>query len=474
MSGISTKHFLFQSIWVDMALTVADYLYKRVYPELSNPGMAMYDMEVLHAQVASNNAKGASQPLSLEAQWNLTSNVLFLSWFNMNDKTSEGHPESFATAKVKFEDPTPWKKEWDRLTYLILARIETLEDLAGQGLANRLSKDMAYNLFKNVVDYAVRYRGMDNVVLHKYEARAEITLDPDQHGTWHMPPHWIDSVSHLAGLVMNASDASNTHDYFYVTPGCDSFRLIEPLSAASRYRNYVRMTPCDREPGMYSGDVYILRDNAIIGKLEQIRFRRVPRLLMDRFFSPPSTTSTPASKAPARPVKSTPQTTTKPPPIDQKRTLPASTGTSSSSSSSFSALSNDAARNTPVSKGSASSASSLHEPDEAAVNKPDVKISNEPIPTSTHTRGETEAKEAPAGSESEISAQCLSLIAQETGLTLSDLDLSATFVQLGIDSLMSLVLTEKFRVQLGVEVKSSLFLECETVADMKSWIETYC
>jgi asperthecin polyketide synthase len=73
-----------------------------------------------------------------------------------------------------------------------------------------------------------------------------------------------------------------------------------------------------------------------------------------------------------------------------------------------------------------------------------------------------------------VVGQCLQLMARETGLDIGDLTADASFVQLGIDSLMSLVLSEKFRAELGIEVKSSLFLECPTIGDMTSWLEQYC
>src|SRR5205809_6803983 len=42
-----------------------------------------------------------------------------------------------------------------------------------------------------------------------------------------------------------------------------------------------------KDTGIYAGDVYIFQDDAIVGMVGQIKFRRVPRLLMDQFFSPP-------------------------------------------------------------------------------------------------------------------------------------------------------------------------------------------
>lgn len=49
-----------------------------------------------------------------------------------------------------------------------------------------------------------------------------------------------------------------------------------------------------------------------------------------------------------------------------------------------------------------------------------------------------------------------------------------SFVELGVDSLMSLVLSEKFRSELGLEVKSSVFLECPSVVELKNWLSQHC
>lgn len=429
-----------------MAFTVGEYLYRRLVPNTKDVHMNLTDVEVLHAQVASKT-KGSVQPLVLRAHLDLSTSSMSLSWFNADGETGECAAESFATATILFEDPGAWRKEWARLAHLVLGRIEVLEQRATEGKASRLSKPLAYTLFKNVVDYADRYRGMDSVVLDELEAMAEVTLVPERYGTWHTPPHWIDSVSHLAGLVMNGSEASNTRDYFFVTPGCDSFRLLEKLEPGARYRSYVRMFPLPEDPNMHGGDVYILQGEEIVGVVGMIRFRRVPRLLMDRFFSPPTTTSV------AGPVPPLAGATTKCHDIAQTApALPTPTPPI--------VVSNPIVSSTLASK------------------------ALEPAPLLATSSGDSTPKEPPivTPAESEragpvdnnMISQCLRLMARETGLEVEALTADASFVQLGVDSLMSLVLSEKFRAELGVEVKSSLFLECPTIGEMTAWIEEYC
>jgi acyl carrier protein len=56
-------------------------------------------------------------------------------------------------------------------------------------------------------------------------------------------------------------------------------------------------------------------------------------------------------------------------------------------------------------------------------------------------------------------SRALAIIADEAALEVSDLDEAAEFTELGIDSLMSLVLAQKFRCEMGVEVRDSIFVE---------------
>lgn len=404
-------------------MTIGEYLYKRLLPQARDIHMDVSNLEVLHAQVAHSD-KSRAQLLQIEAKLDLGTKQMAIQWFNVS--TEEGRTaEPYATATVLFADPASWRKEWDRLAHLVNGRIASLSQMAVDGTANRLSRGMAYTLFKNVVDYNEHYRGMQSVVLDGLEAYAEITLSEDLHGTWHTPPHWIDSLFHIGGFVLNGSDASNTKDYFYVTPGWGSCRITQPVVAGGKYRSYVRMAPTE-EKNMYSGDVYVLQDGVIVAMMGEMKFRRVPRVLMNQFFSPSEATSSkttvPTSVTSAAPVS--------PPQIKAAAAVPA-------------------VHPVPVSAGES---------------KPEVKAP-EPAPPSVQQAA------TPTASDSPIINDCLKIIARETGLDPGELVDNASFVELGVDSLMSLVLSEKFRVELNIEVKSSVFIECPNIGELKAWLD---
>ncbi|KAJ5909050.1 ketoacyl-synt-domain-containing protein [Penicillium taxi] len=459
--GVATS-----SIWTDMALSVGEYLYRKLIPGIQKVHMNVCDLEVLHAQVASK-IEGCSQPLALEAHLNLDTQYMSLAWYKVRAESGECEQEWFASAGVRFENPNAWISEWNRTAHLVLGRIETLQRLAADGVANRISKRMAYSLFKNVVDYSDQYRGIDSVIMHEYEAVANITLIPDRHGSWHTPPHWIDSICHLPGLIMNGSDASNTQDFFYVTPGSGSFRLLKPLEPGSKYTSYIRMFPLSAEAGnMHAGDVYIFQEDTIVGVLSQIRFRRVPRLLMSRFFSAPDASHTATSHPQVVPKQSlNPASASKPQPASQQVT-----GNIHSHKITPSGVKvRHVAATAPV---------ITHDHTHGPVNGAASDSESGPTDAASSSHSTADTSSPPPEDEENhdlgVVAECIKILARETNLEMSELTADATFAQLGVDSLLSLVLSEKFRGELGIDVKSSLFLECPTVGEMKEWIDQNC
>lgn len=320
------------------------------------------------------------------------------------------------------------------MAHLIHGRIQDLERLAEQGVANRLTHNMAYLMFKNnLVDYASKYRGMQSVVMHELEAFADIKLSVEKEGSWTVPPYFIDSVAHLAGFVMNVSDAIDTNNNFCVTPGWRSMRFAKPLVAGAKYRSYVKMIPTAEDPSTFFGDVYIMQDDVIMGMVGGIQFHRYPRILLSRFFSAPDDTKAP----------------------------PVASATSSKAI---------------IAKVEAAKQPAVAAPAPVKVEAPKPAA---PAEAAKHAaQAESKQAQAAAAPAEELAsdtttAKAMQIIATESALDLADLTDDATFAELGVDSLMSLVIAEKFREQLNVVVSGSLFLEYPTIGDLRSWLEEY-
>jgi monodictyphenone polyketide synthase len=360
-----------------------------------------------------------------------------MTWYNVQS-TGIRADDPFATATLIYAPATEWLASWAPLTHLIQSRIDQLEHLASSGVANRFNHSMAYLLFaNNLVDYHEKYRGMTSVVLHDLEAFADVTLTTEKGGSWTVPPYFIDSVAHLAGFICNVSDAMDTKTNFCVTPGWGSMRFAKPLVAGAKYRSYVKMIPTPEDNATYLGDVYVLQNDTIIGMVKGIKFHRYPRILLSRFFSAPDDSKAPpvASAAPAR-----------------AHALGLAKSESVSQTEATKTLSVVPA---PVSAPASTPAPMTPAPEEPKING----VKAEEVSKVTNPNS--------------ITSKALNIIAKESALDLVDLTDDAHFANLGVDSLMSLVIAENFREQLGVVVSGSLFLEYPTIGDLRAWLEEY-
>lgn len=381
--------------------------------------MNVANLEVLKGLVANKNTKKPQLIQVSIATEDIYSGVADLQWHNVQPDGAVDEP--FASANIYYGNAAEWLSAWSPMGHLIQSRIETLERMAEEGSANKFSHNMAYSLFaNNLVDYSQKYRGMQSVILNGFEAVSNVVLTTEKSGSWTIPPFFIDSVAHLAGFVMNVSDSVDTKKNFCVTPGWSSMRFARPLVSGGKYRSYVKMIPTADDPTVYLGDVYITQDNTIIGMVGGIKFRQYPRVLLNRFFS---TSDQGGASNPPTPATAVPTSAVVP-----KETV---------------------AKPTAVTPQAKASPAKQIEPKEAASDGPVTLDSNS-----------TDVK-------------AMTLVANEAGIELSDLVDDASFANLGIDSLMSLVIAEKFREELGISVGGSLFLEYPTIGDFRSWLIEY-
>ncbi|KFZ02364.1 hypothetical protein V500_00253 [Pseudogymnoascus sp. VKM F-4518 (FW-2643)] len=426
------------SIHADLAYTLGAYIYRKIYPKAKDVNVNFANLVVTKGLVAQTSNKTPQWFRVTAVTADVRSGVVDLTWQNVDNDGNAQEP--FATANILYGDAPEWMSSWAPFAHLIHGRIEALERLAAEGKANRFSRNMAYTLFaSNLVDYAEKYRGMQSVAMHELEGFADVQLTTKEGGIWTVPPYFIDSVVHLAGFIMNCSDAMDTKNNYCVTPGWNSMRFARPLVPGAKYRSYVKMIPTVEDPTVYFGDVYIMQNDAIMGVVGGIQFRRYPRLLLSRFFSPPD-------KMAAFEVKPKGQAAA------SKTAVPSVDATKVTTPESY----------------------SRHEPGIGSDNKQANPLPSNPptlAPPATDAAAPTIVESAAASNST--TAKAITLIANEAGLELSDMGDDALFVNLGIDSLMSLVIAEKLRSELDVKVSGSLFLDYETIGDLRQWLDEY-
>lgn len=112
--------------------------------------------------------------------------ILALEWQNVQNDGQVG--DIFATANVEYGNAVSWLREWAGVAHLVEGRIEALERMAEEGTANKLSHSMAYCLFSNLVDYSEKYRGIQSVILDRFEAvlMSTYTIKQPARGLYHL------------------------------------------------------------------------------------------------------------------------------------------------------------------------------------------------------------------------------------------------------------------------------------------------
>ena len=390
----------------------------------------------------------------------------------------------YSCATITFENANVWMADWSRNTHLITSRIEYLQEAAETGRASKLSRQLAYRLFANLVDWSEVYQGMQMVFLDRMEAYAEVQLSTKDTGEWYIPPWRMESLVALSAFILNCSDVTDNKNNFFITPGYKTMRFAKPLKPGGRYQSYVKMMPMDT-PNMYAGDVYILEAGTIVGVMEKIMFRSWPWVMLQRFFVPPD------KKALVSKSKSGVQSAQKKDPImngalaHTTSRLISAPNSHQQRGASTKTMTNGTLTPPAVNISKAITDCHHHEPAKVQCEKKLPILSSHQEngirlnpPTSPSNKAPKEAPAAtakadtaPVDKKNSLVTQALAIIADEAAMDVEDLDEEAHFMDLGVDSLMSLVLAQKFRSEIGVEVRDSIFIEFPCVGDLCRWLE---
>ena len=168
-----------------------------------------------------------------------------------------------ATCTIKFFDTAAAELEWKRHIYLIQRSIQQLQESTETGQAHRMKRGMVYKLFAALVEYDDNFKSMQEVILdsdqHEATALVKFAAPP---GNFHRNPFWIDSIGHLSGFIMNASDTTDSKNQVFVNHGWDSMRCLKKFDPSVTYRTYVRMQPWQNS--IWAGDVYMFNGDELI------------------------------------------------------------------------------------------------------------------------------------------------------------------------------------------------------------------
>jgi len=280
-------------LYGDMATTATTHLWNQLMPGDRMPGLNVAEMRVVKTLIASNPQKGSGQWLELVATADLSKSVHERDVrCHSSHVTSEGVKlHDVAHCAVRLEDETTWHAEWTQLSPLIANQIQTLRARAlteSTGSIRTVHRARAYELFKTFVEYDGKYQAMSQVIIDSdtLEATAELRMRASKFEGDLVGPYFLDGSCHLSGFVCNATD-EDLRKNAYISHGWDAAKLSKEFDPGNGklLQNYVWMQPEGKD--VLGGTVYVLQGDEIVGMWQGVRFRRIPRRVLNVFLPPP-------------------------------------------------------------------------------------------------------------------------------------------------------------------------------------------
>ena len=398
-----------------MALTIAGYLHTKVNKSVDYVPMNVRHLEIKKPVIARGRDAREEQILRITATAERPLRIVKVSYNSISRDGSVG--DLHASCEVEYGEAKSWLADWSRFDYLFRSRIDVLAEGTDVGKYKKIGREQAYEAFSSLVQYGKKYQGMKEVILDgkNYEASSLIEFRAtERDGDFETSPYWIDNIAHISGFVLNGSDAVDSRKQVYISHGWESLQMLRPLSARKSYRNHVKMFP---GPGQTMvGDVSVFEGDNMVARVRGIKFQAIPRSLLDKLLPPTQgATAYPGAQA----------------------------------LSSMNVIAGDTKIRHP---------------------KVEKKKSDPVVNEKTH-QFKTSVSHPQTGNENDSAlTKFLSIMSEELGVEISELQDEAGFADVGLDSLMSLTITGRMREELEIDVPVALFSDYATIGGAKSAI----
>lgn len=286
-------------LYADMATTVAAYIWRAWRgSDSALPSFEVSGLQVDKTLIAKVPQTGREQWFEMESTLSIPDNssndiidgTVSCKFHEVTASGTQLH--DLARCTVTFGFTYGWQAEWCHSEAVIKSKIHSLHSRAQRedsGAIHLVHKRKAYELFESFVDYGPKYQNMATVIYDTETLEATATLDfqPDPQ-TDYVGPYYLDGSCHLSGFICNT--LIDTGKWAYISHGIDAMKMtpdFDPGVKGAKIENYVRMQPLAGDESIMCGDVFILQEGFIVGVWEGVRFKRIPRRILNIFLPQP-------------------------------------------------------------------------------------------------------------------------------------------------------------------------------------------
>ncbi|KAH8691644.1 polyketide synthase [Talaromyces proteolyticus] len=391
------------SVYAEHALTIGYYLVERYKPSLKGCLVEVSNMVLEKALIAQTSGPQILRT-SVNVDWLKDgASITYESYTNTGKR-----PSKHATAKICFKDMAQTCAELAERTVTVKSRASLLKTSLDTGNAYRFNRSMIYKMVGALARFDSKYTGLKEIILDSNALEAYGSADffhVPSTGEFHTNPAFIDSLSQIGGFIMNCNDKSNLDEEVFMNHGWDSFAMIENLSKEKVYDIHASMH--EDSGNKWKGDITILNGGNIVAYFNGITLQGVAKRALQYILSREQDLG-------ANVKKRLKQVTPNP----------------------VSAMPLPSSEETPL---------SLEHP-----------------PTTNENAFIAET--------SEKVELALNIISEESGIPLADMDDNLELSELGIDSLLVLIISGRFLEELGLHIDSMAFSRMSTIKSLKGFI----
>ncbi|KAI4167226.1 MAG: hypothetical protein LQ343_007386 [Gyalolechia ehrenbergii] len=496
------------SVYADIALSLGTYLLKRYRPDREENLVDVSDMIISKALILQAGATQQLLQAHAEVDWSSNATtIIFMSF----DKTQQ--LQEHARCTVRFRDRSLLQKLQQDAANL-KQKMQTLRDGIATGATARYNRPMVYRAIRPLARFHDDYRAIDEIVLNSntLEASSHLSFGTVKRGgIYHTHPAIIDSLTQACGFTMNCKDSTDLDVDVFMNHGWGSFQIFEPLDFEKTYKTYSRMV--EGEDKLWRGDAVVFDGEKVVACFGQIAIQGVPRRVLTVVLSMEQGGKSQKQQQPAQKKQPAPKAPT---PATPTIKAPAPASEESNASKIAQALSIIAEEsglaitdftdstvfadsgidsllgmiistrfkeeldidfdfNAILSDYPTVSALKTFLGGEEAISTATASIASSPdstpTPRSSATGNTTPATDSGSLAPTFHFLRAVQIISEESGLAAEDLTDETAFVDVGVDSLLSLVIVSRMRDELELDIQhESLFMECPTVGDLRKFL----